>query len=101
MGNIPPLDDDDDHGSIEEITVKVVEDEQSLLSTIADLLVDVGFINPTPCWRLEEGSVVNSTHVITRASESEWYPKDEDCCIDPSWMIPFIESKETPFEDVR
>ena len=50
VGNIPPLDDDDDHGSIEEITVKVVENEQTLLPTVSNLLVDVRFIDPARGW---------------------------------------------------
>ena len=98
--NIPPLDDDDDHCCIEEITMKIVEDEQSLFPTVSNLLVDVRFIDPATCWGLEEGSVIHSTHVVACATESERDPKNEDRCVNPSGVVPFIETEETPLEDV-
>ena len=50
VGYIPPLDDDNDHSSIEEVTVKVVEDEQALFAPVSNLLVDVWLIDPTSRW---------------------------------------------------
>ncbi len=49
VGYIPPLDDDDDHGRIEEVAVKIVEDEQALFATVTNLLVDVWLIDPATC----------------------------------------------------
>jgi len=50
VGDIPPLDDDDDHRCIEKVTMKIVEDKQSLFPTVTDFFVDLRFIDPASSW---------------------------------------------------
>ena len=100
VGDVPPLDDQDDHGGIEEITVQVVEDEQALLAFVANGLVDVGFVNPACGWAGEEGAVVDPAHVVAGATETKRNPQHEDGGVDPFRMVPFVQSEQTPLEDV-
>ena len=100
VGDVPPLDDQNDHGGVEEIAVKVVEDEQALLAFVANGLVDVGLVNPACGWAGEEGAVVDAAHVVAGATETERYPKHEDGGVDPFRVVPLVEAEEAPFQDV-
>ena len=58
MGHVPPFDDEDDHGGVEEIAVEVVENKQPLFPFIAEFLVDVRFVNPTGYGAGKERAIV-------------------------------------------
>ena len=46
MDHVPPLEQKDGQGRVEEVAVQVVEDEQALLTGVPDFLVDVGLVDP-------------------------------------------------------
>ena len=96
--HVPPLDDEDDHGGIEEVAVEVVEDEETLFAFVADGLVDVGLIHPARRGAGKEGAVIHSAHVIAGASETEWNPEHEDGGVHPFGVVPLVQSEQVPFQ---
>ena len=81
--------------------MQVVEDEQALFALVSNLLVDFWFVNPASDWACKECTVVDPAHVVTCASETEWNPQHENGSVHPAWVVPVLEPKEFPFEDVR
>ena len=100
VGDVPPFDQNDDHSGIEEVPVKVVEEKHSPLSTVADGLVDVGFVHPTSGWARKERPVVHPSHVVAGPTKSERYPQDENGGVDPLRVVPRRKTKQVPFQDV-
>ena len=101
VGDVPPLDDENDHGGVKEVAVKVVEDEQALLALVADCFVDVRFVHPAGGGAGEERAVIDASHVVAGAPEAKGDPKDEDGGVDPFGMVPFVQTKQAPLENVR
>ena len=98
--HVPPLDDEDDHGGIEEVAVEVVEDEETLFAFVADGLVDVGLIHPARRGAGKEGAVIHSAHVIAGTSETEWNPEHEDSGVHPFGVVPLVQSEQVPFQNI-
>ena len=101
MGHIPPLDGKDNHCSIEEIAVQVVDNEKALFTFVAEFFIDFRFIDPAGGWTGKECALIHPAHVITCATEPKRDPEDEHSGVDPSGVVPLIEAKQTPFKHVR
>ena len=101
VGHIPPLDGKDNHCSIEEIAVQVVDNEKALFTFVAEFFIDFRFIDPAGGWTGKECAVIHPAHVITCATEPKRDPEDEHSGVDPSGVVPLIEAKQTPFKHVR
>ena len=81
--------------------MKVVEDEQAFFTLVSNLLVDFWFVNPASDWACEECTVIDTAHVVACASETKGNPQHENSSVDPTWVVPILESKEFPFKHVR
>jgi hypothetical protein len=68
--------------------MQIVDNKQSLLSFVSDLLVDFWLVYPASGRACKESSVVDSAHVITSASKRKWDPQNQNCGIDPGRMVP-------------